>query len=276
MHRTVAPTNRSLLIHYHIFKNAGSTIDFVLQKNFANKFGRLHGNEFNSSLDASDLLCFLTDRPELQAVSSHHLHPPKPISDMITFYDILILRHPIDRLLSAYDFYRRSSPLNDPVQAAAKNNSFQRFLECLIVHFPHLINNAQVNYLGCGGNKIPREPDLRRALRAIPQFSVVGTVEQLDTVLLTAEVSLSGVFGPLDCSYMSQNVSPDRAPELDQRLRRARELSGSGLYDRLLKLNRMDLELLEAANQESRKRFEVIPDHSARANDFRSRCRALT
>lgn len=263
---------RPVLIHYHIFKNAGTTIEFVLRHNFREGFTSLHGNSFNALVSEAELVELLDKNRALRAVSSHHLRPPKPEANGLAFHEVVILRHPIDRFLSMYDFYRRNQSLEDPLQTVAKDCDLKEFIEFLIQHYPHLINNLQVSFLACGAAKIPREPDLKRAIRMLPQFSVVGTTGQLDIVLVTAEFSLQPTFGRLDFSYASQNVNPERLPNLESRLQRARQDCGIETYERLLKLNKMDLELLNAADQEARVRFAAIADHDDELAHFRRRC----
>ncbi len=36
---------RRVILHYHIFKNAGSTIDFILARNFGHRLGFYEGLE---------------------------------------------------------------------------------------------------------------------------------------------------------------------------------------------------------------------------------------
>lgn len=268
-----ARAKKPVLVHYHIFKNAGSTIDFALQQSFGENFAFPHGNNFNAVLSNTQLLDFLASNPHIRAISSHHLRLPKPEAGDFAFHEIVILRHPIDRLLSTFEFYRRSSSFDDPLQAAAKDRDFGEFIHFLIAHFPHLVNNVQVNYLACAGNKIPREPDLKRAIRDLPQLSVVGTVELLDITLVAAEFSFLPVFGRLDLSYVPQNANPDRLPDLDSRLQRVRQLCGTELYERLLKLNKLDHELLNVAGREARTRFAALPHREEELANFIGRCR---
>lgn len=263
---------RAVLIHYHIFKNAGSTIDFALENSFGKSFSLADGKQFNSVLDHNALIGFLNSHPSVRAISSHHLRLPSPADDRFRFYEIVILRHPIDRLLSAYDFYRRSPELQDPLQATAATCNFNTFIVFLINNFPHLVNNAQVNFLSCGGSKIPREPDLKRALKMLPEVSIIGTVELLNLALVFAEFFLGSVFGHVDFSYARQNVNPQRLPDLSKRLSRARELCGATQYERLLKLNKLDLTLFDAADQEVRKRYATVPHNEQQLASFFTRC----
>lgn len=228
-----------------------------------------------SLLRPQDLVLFLQLHPAIQAVSSHTLPPPKPDVPDFAFWDCLLVRHPLDRLLSMYDFYRRSDIATDPLSAEAKRLGLGQFFGVLIQSYPQMVNNGQVNYLN-GGRKISREPGLQRAFKMVKQGSIVGVTERFDECMVTAEQVLKAHFGPLDFSYVPQNVSPGRMPDLASRLQHIRKACGDELYERLLKLNRLDLELLEAATTEARQRFAQLSDGQKLMTNFLDRCRKRT
>ena len=151
-------------MHYHIFKNAGTTVEWVLAKNFRRKFARLDGKNRFFIITQNELLELLKSRPDIRAISTHTLFPPKPNIDGLHIHDLVLVRHPLDRLMSMYDFYHRANDKSDPLGEAARKLEPEKFFAFLIQKYPHLINNAQVNYLN-GGRKIPRDPDLQRAIR---------------------------------------------------------------------------------------------------------------
>jgi hypothetical protein len=71
------PRTRFVVVHYHIFKNGGSTIESILRREFGTGFTMLHGPGPNSILSGDDLGAFLRDY-EVSAISSHHLRYPLP------------------------------------------------------------------------------------------------------------------------------------------------------------------------------------------------------
>src|ERR1700742_4745392 len=101
------PRHRFVIVHYHIFKNGGTTIESVLQREFADGFVSLHGPSADSVLDANDLTRFLDEHPDIRAVSSHHLRYPKPENRGWVVFDCCFLRHPLTRLASVYSWFRR-------------------------------------------------------------------------------------------------------------------------------------------------------------------------
>lgn len=90
---------RVVLIHYHLFKNAGTTIDGILSRRFpGDGHGHLEGTYPWSSVSPGALLDYVKAHPEIEAVSSHQAYLPLPDDQQIRFLPIVFLRHPIDRL----------------------------------------------------------------------------------------------------------------------------------------------------------------------------------
>src|SRR2546426_10013402 len=100
-------TIRYAIVHYHFFKNGGSTIEGILDREFGGGFVTLHGPLGNSPLDSQDLADFLASRKEISAISSHHLRYPKPAIRRMVIFDWCFLRDPLDRLQSLYQYFRQ-------------------------------------------------------------------------------------------------------------------------------------------------------------------------
>ncbi len=260
--RTAGGKSRYVFLHYHIFKNAGTTIDSILERNFGARLAYLHGDKYNAALTNTDLLEFLQQNPEVMAVSSHHLRPPKPENETFVFFDIVFLRHPLDRLRSIYDFYRRGESSDDPLAADARSAGLKQFVERLLIFHPYLVNDAQVNFLANGGRYThpPTPADLEGAAAVITQAAVPGVTERVELSLRAARYYLYPAFGQLDMRCGQENVSPGRLQTLEVRLKQMRQTCGRRLYDKLLEMNALDLKLLERADLEIDRRLQGIPD----------------
>jgi len=265
---------RWVLIHYHIFKNAGSTIEYVLQRSFGDQFVTLHGPGPDAILGASDVLAFLEHNPEVMAVSSHHLKFPRPASPDFVIFDLCFLRDPLQRLWSMYRYMRRVEAY-DELGQMAKTSDIRTFAQILIRDHPQLINDAQVNLLSLGGvyTRPPTETDLRVALDVLRQIAVPGVVDIFDRSLVAAEYFLRPAFPRLQFQYVKQNVTPNDG-DASVRLELREEL-GETLYAQLLKLNRLDYELLARAREEVERRCDMVPDREERHADFNRRCEHL-
>ncbi len=273
MQHIIGSSIRHILLHYHIFKNAGSTLDSVLQRNFGPALAFLHTDDPNSVLTTSDVMNFLQGHASVRALSSHHLRPPAPANDAFVFLGMLPLRNPIDRLGSMYAYYR-VLPGGDVLAAIAKQSGLRGFLDTLVNEYPQVSNNPQVAFLANSGRytRPPDERDLEKAVEMLRREAVVITTDLFDRALVAAEYYLRPSFGPLDLTYTAQNVSPGRHKDLEMRLREIENACGPRLFETLMEFNRLDLELLDAAAMEIDRRFRLIPNSGQMLEGFIQRC----
>lgn len=274
-HIVPALSNRFVLIHYHIFKNAGSTIEYALERAFSNQFVTLHGPQPDSLLNASDVAAFLSEHPEVVAVSSHHLKYPKPEAPGFVFFDLCFLRSPLQRLRSVYHYLSRVESVDD-LHRRAREMNFAEFLALLVRDHPQIVNDVQVNMLVNGGayTRPPSRTDLGKALEFLRDISVLGVVDLFDQSLVAAEYFLRPAFPNLQFQYIKQNVAPTDGdtsvfPEPFE------EQLGPDLCGHLRRLNELDNELLEYAKEEVLRRFALVPNREERLADFEHRCAVL-
>jgi len=98
-------TVRSVIIHYHLFKNAGTSIDHILKTHFAKRWTELEQEDEQPR--PVEVLTYLRQQSQIQAISSHTAQLPVPIHPDIAFFPIVFVRHPLDRIASAYSFERK-------------------------------------------------------------------------------------------------------------------------------------------------------------------------
>jgi hypothetical protein len=94
---------RSIIIHYHLFKNAGTSVDSVLEKSFGASWRNFDNKNSSARFSPKEFEKINLEHPELKAFSSHQIVPPIP-KGSLRVYPIIFLRHPIDRIKSAYLF----------------------------------------------------------------------------------------------------------------------------------------------------------------------------
>ena len=204
---------RYVIVHYHIFKNAGSTIEHILEREFPGRFATIHGSDPDATLDAADLVEFSRQHPGIAAVSSHHLRYPKPISRQTVFFDCCFLRDPLARLYSSYHHFRRSG--SDSVYARwARSYGPREFVMRLIDEAPHQVSEVQVTQLANAGafTRPADERDLEQATAVLRETAVPGLVEMFDESLVVAEYFLRPAFPTLRMEYTPQNVSQASRP----------------------------------------------------------------
>ncbi len=274
-----APPSRHVIVHFHMFKNGGSTIEAILEREFRGGFATVHGVHANSALDDGDIVSFIGAHPDVSAMSSHHLRYPLPSIRRTVLFDCCFLRHPLDRLQSVYT-YLRAQPAGPgaqhPILALSKMVGPREFMTRLIHEHPHFVGNAQTLLIAAGGEftRPLDEADLALAIETLRRMAVPGLIALFDESLVAAEHFLSPAFPGLRLHYVAQNVSrPVR--NLDQRLEELRTLWGADLYQELLRLNRLDLELCAYAENEIHRRFSLVPGPQDRLMEFRARCSVL-
>jgi len=266
------PAHRFVVVHYHILKNAGTTIEFVLNREFGEDFARLHGSDAGSILGPAHAEAFLAEHPPVRALSSHHLTYPKPQVSQLVVFDICFLRDPIDRLASFYQHLQRSD-MDEELSPLAARSDLRSFVKVLVRNHPHLANDAQVNRLAKAGayTRPPNESDLEKASAIVREASVPGVVDLFDESCVAAEYALAPAFPGIQLHYVKRNVSPESEPKTAD----LRTALGKHLFSQLQEMNRLDRELVDRARAEVRHRYHLVPDHEERLRDFRDRC-ALT
>ena len=275
-----SPNCRFVIIHYHIFKNGGSTIESILEREFPHRFATLHCAGASATLDGRHLGSFLRRHPHIVAVSSHHLRYPLPAIRHTVIFDCCFLRHPLDRLDSLYWYLRKVAPV-DPLCYRAGRMSPRDFLQDLVNESPHMVSDVQVTQLACSGAfRRPAHPGyLERAAGLFRDMAIPGLVEMFDESLVTAEHFLRPAFPGVTWEYAPQNVSRPPGPMVplrpQDRQERLVRLWGGDLYEDLERLNQLDLELFRCAEKEIQRRMALVPMSDRRLAEFRTRCSQL-
>lgn len=266
-----------IILHHHIFKNAGSTLDFSLSRQFGNAFFELHAPGDDGRVTPEVLGRFLEENPAVKVITSHHFHGQNFSQSLegrgYRFFNFAMVRRPLDRLVSTYKFYKRGEPTN-PVAQAAHTMPLASFISLLIEKYPHLVDNAQVSLIANQGfyNRRISETDLNVACSRIENFALCAPVDRYDEAMVTAEYYNSPVYAPagLDLSYIPQNVSERSGNEGS-----IRHQIGDKNYEWLDSLLSLDERLCAFASRELDRRIAGVPDFPDRLNDFRRRCKLL-
>jgi hypothetical protein len=269
-------TVRHVIVHYHLFKNGGSTLVAALRRNFGSDFAELEAPAAHLQLPGSELMDIFRARPNLRAVSSHTLRPPLPSAKDIITHEVHILRHPLDRLRSIYDFYRyKGGP--HPLVEEARRLDLPSFLKLVVRDWPHLSQNSQLRLL-VNVQRAPREEDLQEARRMLARAACIGVVEDYDRTMALMEYYFRQIFPKLDLSCLPRNASNRRLQTMEARLSDLEAQCGSDFYQELLAINELDIELVQTAAVDLKQRSLQILSFESVLRQFRrkQRARALT
>ncbi len=263
---------RPILLHYHILKNGGSTIEEILRRSFAESFVSFDHAGADAEIKPAELLSILNENPRCQAFSSHQIFYPVPEVRGFLFFDICFLRDPIDRIRSIYDYFRGKPIDGNPVRELANQETLGEFTRRLIEEMPWVVNDVQVNLLANGiVNDQPAQGDLDRAVARMLETSFLGVVDRFNESLVAGEHSLRIMFPSLDCAQSAVNDTAKPGSTLADRFEQFRAACQPAVFDELLRLNAMDRELLRLARDEVRRRFEKVPDHEGELRRLKER-----
>ena len=256
---------RFVLLHYHILKNAGSTIEEMLDRSFGERFARLDAPGRDHTIDHSALLDFCKTNPNLDAVSSHQIRYPLPEARGILFFDVCFVRDPIARVRSMYDYFRQKPAAGDPVSDLANSSGPGAFVAGMVKDHALQIRNVQVNLIAAAGDSdAPTEADLDLATSRMRDAAFPGVVGNFDESIATGEHRLRTIFPRLDCSGEPVNVSGSTE--------NLREACDPEVWDILLRMNALDLELVKRVRAEVNRRTAQIDRSPERQNKAKLPC----
>jgi hypothetical protein len=251
---------RLVLLHYHIFKNAGSTIEDILEHSFGERFAKLETPTGDGLISNTDLLQFLNDRNGLRAFSSHQIRHPLPQARGYLFFDICFLRDPIDRIRSIYVYFRRKPHPTVPLSELANRCELGDFVAGMIQNFPLFVKNVHVNLLACGGESDePEARDLEVAIQRMLATSFLGVVDCFDESAKAGSHALRPAFPDLNCDRPPAHVFDGMAGTVASRTEILRQACRKDVFEELLRLNALDRELVDRARIEVMRRCSELP-----------------
>lgn len=264
-----------VIVHVHMFKNAGSTFDWSLKKNFGDAFID-HRDDDQMRKGAAYLGPYLKKwRPK--AISSHHIKLPLPEIEGMTLLPAFILRHPIDRIGSVYNFEKRQKA-NTKGAIKAKEMTFAEFIRWYMEDSsPATIRDFQTRW--CSGNTGTAKPlnqkDYEKALTTLKEAPLLGIVEFYDESMVVFEDYLSKYFPGIDLSYKKQNVGKRQAEGLEDRIFRIKEELGDDLVKLVIEKNQYDFMLYEQAKNILDSRIMSTADFDEKMEGFYAKVGSL-
>ena len=238
---------RPLLVHYHIFKNAGTSFEWALEQALGTRFCKYDLTASNQILSSADIIRFVKRRPETEAVSSHQATLPVPKIRGREVMSSILIRDPIARIRSLYAFERRQE-VPTPGALKAKELDFKSFVEWRLSTAPETLCNYQMHFCSrIKGARHKEELDealLGKAIANLDQIDIVGTVERYSEWLALAQSILSTAFPNILLSATRQNVTVARRESTEAAILDdlVNDL-GQTLADYLLENNKFDMRL---------------------------------
>lgn len=238
---------RNILVHGHIFKNAGTTFDYLLKTTFGEAFVD-HREDHLVRTDPTFVHRYCSQNPNIKAFSSHALvHRPLD-SGEVRFFPVYFVRHPIERALSVYNFELKQPPSASLGASMAKKFTFEEYVKWRMQEgVPPSIRNQQVIYLaGKGQGDKAIELKFREAMGFVAQSPLIGLVDDFAASLsqindaLPTELRLDIGKIPMQNVAVQPNEGKTNAT-----IRLVQQELSEEAYENLLESNKFDLRLYE-------------------------------
>jgi hypothetical protein len=240
------PGERIVVLHYHLFKNAGTSLDALFQEQFAERWVT---REFvaQPGENRRAVQAWVEETPNAFCFSSHTALLPPPAVPRTRVIPVIFVRHPLDRIASAYSFERKQDDSGFG-STLARHTTLAGYIETRL----SLPRDRQCRNFHTArfADMVPGDAgdELTRALQALEELPFVGVVESFEASLQRLQTLLENAgFEDLDLRPVQHNVSRDRALSLEERLERLADELGASLYGELERVNADDLRLYAAA-----------------------------
>jgi hypothetical protein len=276
--RAQKPTVRPVILHGHMFKNAGSTLDWSLSKNFGSRFIDHRDDSAMRNGGEAYLSQYLSQNTKIKALSSHHMCSVVRELEGIDIYPIYFVRHPIVRARSVYNFERRQ-PEQTPGSKYAKQHDFTAYVKWrMLPDVNATIRDYQVRY--CLPRRYERgpldEPMFKQAMDVMGESGLLGVVDRYDESAVVFEEALRDAFPKIDLSYVIQNVGINKGGISVEKESKEILKSLDSLGDQLLEQNKFDLKMYAYGNECLNMKISKIQGYDLKLADFRARCHSLS
>lgn len=237
--------SRHVMVHYHLFKNAGTSVERTLRESFGDAWASWDKKEPGARICGAELQQWLEERPAIRAVSSHQIVPPVPRGDFHVV-PVVFVREPLLRVRSAWLFeWQKQLGLKEP------KGSLVEYVETKLSH-PNtsVIANFQVARLGNPHYDATR-PRLHRyneellpaAYDFVDSLPFIGLVERFSDSLELMREACKSAFPDISIREHRENVLDTSTDSVSSKLERLRADIGNELFDELCVRNRLDLQL---------------------------------
>lgn len=226
---------RTIILHYHLFKNAGTSVDRILQGNFPDRWVTA---EFRGQNNTAQVIDWIRDTPDAVAFSSHTMMGPIPKLPNVDIIPVMLLRDPVARIRSAYRFEHAQQSDNFGA-VLARHTDLEGYVRVrLALPGDRQCRNFQTWRLA---SLMPGPgAELDRATEALKLFTVVGRVENFSPAMARLQDAVHLIAPKFKFTKVHANkTKPNRTDD------------DPSFVDMLKEINKDDLKLLETVAKSS-------------------------
>lgn len=257
-------TDRSVIVHYHLFKNAGTSIERLLKQSMGSTWVSWDKPQSGAKISGRELQQWLEERPHIRAVSSHQLVPPVA-KGAFQVTPVVFLREPLSRVRSAWLFeWQKQLGLEEPKGSLADyvEDKFKQKNTSVIANFQvSRLSNQQYDDVKQRLHRYHHEL-LPAACRFVDSLPFIGIVENFSDSLLLLRAATSKLFPELVIKEHRENVTDLSSSSVEQRIESIRREIGNDLFDELCVRNRMDLQLYSYATGRFQAQLEQMQERA--------------
>ncbi|MCL7945142.1 sulfotransferase family 2 domain-containing protein [Marinobacter sp. ATCH36] len=248
---------RKVILHYHLFKNAGTSLDAAFKENFAD--GEWVTKEFpgNPRENREQVAKWIAENPQAKVFSSHTAFLPPPQIEGVKVLPVIFVRHPIDRIASAYTFETKQG--GDSFGAVlARNTDLSGYIETrLALPNDRQCRNFHMQRLAMMfGEK--QGDEFTRAKKAVQTLPFVGIVELfVDSMARLEQLLQNESFEGIRLKPVEKNVTRDIKKTVSEKLKEFEERISPEVFVKLMEANQDDLSLYDLLLEERGKNGTV-------------------
>lgn len=248
---------RNVIVHYHIYKNSGTSFDSILTHNFGEKHILFDGPFPFFTISQDQLDRIISRKRETIAFSSHQIVLPQPVSLDYKTYAALFVRNPILRIGSIYRFKKQSNDGTLTSREAVKND-FSGWIRFCLKHPQEVthISNAQTRQIGAAFAQLPLRKrsktgmlyDLETAKRNLSNVELLGRTEHFseDVERFAQILSKAGIQFEIP-ETLHLNATEKTTQHIEERVQNLLAELDRELRDTLLEINQQDFSLYKFA-----------------------------
>jgi len=241
---------RRAVFHFHLFKNAGSSVDQILRDSFEGRWAEREFRFTKKHWPYPEIKDWILETPNILAYSSHTARLPLPEIADTQLLPIIFIRHPLIRLYSGYK-YELEQDADTPGARKAKEVDFNGYVEWRLgrpndASAKNFQSNRLSHLIRPERGRLTEPEDMEKlAMTALDQLPFIGLVEQFDASMQTLARKLSRWDMDLKLSNARENVNSDLSQSTEDRLGKIHDELSDKTIEAYNAQNAADLKIYE-------------------------------